>query len=154
MYMMRQMAVDFTLLRGVGIQVSKLVDKKKSQEKGLLDQFLVVKGAAPQKAPPAPALAAPLPEIDEMVLAELPEDIRQEILREYKITPNLEAAGPSTSRAHTSYSCKSTAELSLSQIDPTFLEALPQDLKMEVVAQLKSTRPRRCGETNAAGKLL
>jgi Ubiquitin binding region len=137
MQMLGQMAIDFKLFRGIGVQMTKLTEKKK--KKGRLSQF-VTKGVPkqPQK-PPTPAVS--VPEIDQDVLAELPEDIRQEILREYKFAPapREPIAGPSTSG-----SCfKSAAEISFSQVDPSFLDALPDYLKMELVAELKSDRTRR-----------
>jgi Ubiquitin binding region len=140
MQLLSQMAIDFKLFRGIGVQMTKLTEKKKN--KGRLSQFVTKGVPKPAQKPQAPPTAAvSVPEIDQDVLAELPEDIRQEILREYKLAPAPQepTAGPSTSG-----SCiKSAAEISFSQVDPSFLDALPDYLKMELVAELKSDRTRQ-----------
>lgn len=144
--MLTQLAIDFKLLRGIGVQVTKLTEKK--QGEGILSQF-VTKGILkqmPAQRSEAPRAAVSVPQIDQDVLAELPEDIRQEVLREYKIAPPQQEpiAGPSTSRDVEFKSCiKSAAEISFSQVDPSFLDALPDYLKMELVAELKSARTRQ-----------
>lgn len=146
MKMLAQLAIDFKLFRGIGVQVTKLTEKKKGE--GSLSQFVtkgILKQVPARKATfEAPKAADSAPQIDQDVLAELPEDIRQEVLREYKIaTAQQDAiAGPSTSSG-VQPSIKSAAEVSFSQIDPTFLEALPEDLKLELVAELISSRTRQ-----------
>ncbi|XP_059476188.1 DNA repair protein REV1 [Neocloeon triangulifer] len=144
MKMVNQLGINFALFRGIGVQMTKLTDKKKDD--GSLNQFLL-KGKNQPQPQPVPSTSkgsnasvpAQLVEaIDEAVLAELPEDIRNEVLREYKLPQ------PSTSRLHKQHEATTTSkpanELTFSQIDPSFLDALPEELKMEIEADLRTNR--------------
>lgn len=81
-------------------------------------------------------------EIDMNVLVELPEDIRNEILNEYKQNKNNEKPGTSSRREtreenrnnenDVNFNSRLQENLSFSQIDPEFLAALPEEMKNEV----------------------
>ncbi|XP_065342179.1 DNA repair protein Rev1 isoform X1 [Cloeon dipterum] len=140
------LGINFSLFRGMGVQMSKLSDKKKADtgmsrflQKGKPPSSVASTSRAEPKAStsraePVASTSRAEPEVlDEAVLAELPEDIRQEVLREYKL------ARPPSASSSKSFA----AELTMSQVDPSFLEALPDDLKREVVAELQASKTRR-----------
>ena len=85
----------------------------------------------------------PIQEIDMSVLIELPEDIRNEILNEYSIAKkNQNQTNLNTGTDSISSTSKASASeteinrdeqnISYSQVDPEFLEALPEDLRRDV----------------------
>lgn len=88
----------------------------------------------------------PIQEIDMSVLLELPEDIRNEIFNQYKNgkTQNTDAANRniSSEQQNQRVSVKNTTgfieqkaiteNISFSQVDPEFLEALPTDMRYDV----------------------
>ncbi|CAH0388778.1 unnamed protein product [Bemisia tabaci] len=92
------------------------------------------------------------PAIDNSVLEALPDDIRIEVLKEYpdqiKTFQQLEKTKPPKIDNTESQSNLAVyeADLTLSQVDKSFLEALPNDLRQEVISDFKS----RASEKKAA----
>lgn len=86
------------------------------------------------------------------VLEALPDDIRIEVLKEYpdqiKTFQQLEKTKPPKIDNTESQSNLAVyeADLTLSQVDKSFLEALPNDLRQEVISDFKS----RASEKKAA----
>ncbi|XP_003427447.1 DNA repair protein REV1 [Nasonia vitripennis] len=119
---------------------TSLISSSQSKQKTQPDYF---KQTKPFSANRSAKIKVPdIQEIDMNVLVELPEDIRNEILNEYKQNKNNEK--PSTSPMHKTQKDNShnkntisinnrlEENLSFSQIDPEFLAALPEEMKNEV----------------------
>ncbi|XP_076377427.1 rev1 DNA directed polymerase [Megalopta genalis] len=90
---------------------------------------------------PAKVDLPPLQEIDMAVLIELPEDIRNEILNEYKDKKNgvnaikeesNDAIGSNTVSSNAVRANRDEGIINFSQVDPEFLAALSDDMKREV----------------------
>ena len=129
-------------LRGIGIQLSKFETATKSQ--GNILNFINKPSTSSSNAHQKTASQdLSMSQIDQSVFEQLPEDIRREIEAEMKV-------GSSASKPHSAPKPQVPAEstkdknydnLSFSQIDPSFLEALPLDLQDEIKQQLdKSTK--------------
>jgi DNA repair protein REV1 len=72
-------------------------------------------------------------QIDPSVLAELPQDIRSKLLVQSKSQPASRAQSPAT-RSRSQSPTQQTAMALPSQLDPKVFEALPEDMKAEVLA--------------------
>nr|XP_033331217.1 DNA repair protein rev1 isoform X2 [Megalopta genalis] len=90
---------------------------------------------------PAKVDLPPLQEVDMAVLIELPEDIRNEILNEYKDKKNgvnaikeesNDAIGSNTVSSNAVRANRDEGIINFSQVDPEFLAALSDDMKREV----------------------
>ena len=96
-------------------------------------------------------------EIDMKVLIELPEDIRNEILNEYKKNTSNEQSNDNITRKFPEnnginrHACTSNnlleRDLSFSQIDPEVLAALPEDVKNEVKSYCNIKRKEKIAQT-------
>ncbi|KAI9658877.1 MAG: deoxycytidyl transferase [Trizodia sp. TS-e1964] len=92
-------------------------------------------------------------QVDPMVMAELPEDIRSNLVRKWSRAPNMKTAEESTSRGRTADPEKSRShspayheeEIPESQIDQETLNALPKEMREEILAHYsnKSHNARR-----------
>jgi hypothetical protein len=102
-------------------------------------------------------------EIDMKVLIELPEDIRNEILNEYKesnktLEQNKINEQHINNENKNNSAAKTNKDISFSQIDPEFLAALPSEIKMEMKSYYDEQKARKIaqmknnGTTNIAHK--
>lgn len=90
----------------------------------------------------------PIKEIDLAVLLELPDDIRNEILNEYRSKGN-ESKQPMKITETRSNLLVDEADLSLSQVDPEVLAALPKDIQNDVKNYCASKKmENRSNQTN------
>ncbi|RDW85100.1 DNA repair protein-2 [Coleophoma cylindrospora] len=76
-------------------------------------------------------------QIDPSVLAELPQDIRSKLLAQSKSRPNSRAQSPAVVSRPQSPAIPAAAPLP-SQLDPEVFDALPEDMKAEVLASYSS----------------
>ncbi|XP_034255032.1 DNA repair protein REV1 [Thrips palmi] len=131
-------------------------------QKGVLgiDQFMVARKKSSRKDNIA-KLPAPN-DLDLEVLEALPDDIRNEVLEAYSSNTENDLVGPSTEQdcdskniGNKSDNMASTSNLdiSYSQVDPTFLDALPSQMRKELVAdfhqrkiQKENARQTRLGQ--------
>ncbi|XP_078052849.1 rev1 DNA directed polymerase [Augochlora pura] len=123
---------------GSSTGASKTAKKSENQVRTLTENFF--KQTKPGVSRPAKVEMPPLQEIDMAVLIELPEDIRNEILNEYKDKKN----GVNTTKEESNVAVSSNTVsnavqpnrdediINFSQVDPEFLAALSDDMKREV----------------------
>ncbi|KAK3929278.1 DNA repair protein Rev1 [Frankliniella fusca] len=120
-----------------------------------IDKFMKVKKKTARKDDVTKL--PPPKDIDLEVLEALPDDIRNELLEAYASGPNTAVGDGSNSSNSTigkvenpngqTSSC-TNMDLSYSQVDPTFLEALPSDMRKELEADLKLRKAQKEKDKN------
>ncbi|KAG7188595.1 hypothetical protein KM043_008225 [Ampulex compressa] len=123
------------------------IDSKKSSKHVQMHQENFFKHTKPGTSKAAKAELPSMDQVDMSVLIELPEDIRNEILNEYKANKNEQrrnehgmkngpqsVAGKPNNGEH---------DISFSQVDPDFLAALSEDMRQEVQVYCTAKKKER-----------
>ncbi|KZC10470.1 DNA repair protein REV1 [Dufourea novaeangliae] len=132
------------------------IKEKKSENRVQTQQENFFKQTKPGVSRSAKVEMPPIHDIDMSVLIELPEDIRNEILNEYRVNRNQNRSNSDgnendsgTSLARNTNTIEFNPEeqnISFSQVDPEFLAALSEDLKRDV--QMYCTANKKKTGTN------